>query len=169
MGLFDQIAGMAGGLMGQGAPGGQPAEGEAPSGQPGGGAGLGGLGALGGAGAGGIAGAIFQMVQSQGGVGAILSKFHAQGMGDQAASWQGEGANAPVSPDQVQGVLGSGPIADIAGKLGIDPQQASGLVAQYLPHVMDHLTPGGQPAEGAGMAGMLGGLMSRFGGGEAPR
>ena len=126
------------------------------------------MGALGGAGAGGIAGEIFQMVQSQGGVGAILSKFHAQGMGDQAASWQGDGANAPVSPDQVQSALGSGPIAAIAGKLGMDPQQASGLVAQYLPHVMDHLTPGGQPAEGAGMAGMLGGLMSRFGGGAEP-
>ena len=163
MGLFDQIAGMAGGMMGGGAQGGQPAEGEAPAGQPG-------MAALGGAGAGGIAGEIFQMVQSQGGVGAILSKFHANGMGDQAASWQGDGANAPVSPDQVQSALGSGPIAEIAGKLGMDPQQASGLVAQYLPHVMDHLTPGGQPAEGAGMAGMLGGLMSRFGGGaEAPR
>lgn len=155
MGLLDQIAGMAGGMMGQGggAAGGQPGEGEAPAG-----------------GAGGIAGAIFQMVQSQGGVGAILSKFHANGMGEQAASWQGDGANAPVSGDQVHSALGAGAISEIAGKLGMDPQQASGLVAQYLPQVMDHLTPGGQPAEGAGMAGMLGGLMSRFGGGgAAPR
>ena len=168
MGLFDQIAGMAGGMMGGGAQGGQgqqPAEGEAPGGQQGMG-----LGAMGGAGGGGIAAEIFSMVQSQGGVGAILSKFHANGMGEQAASWQGDGANASVSPDQVQSALGSGPISEIAGKLGVDPQQAAGMVSQYLPHVMDHLTPGGQPAEGAGMAGMLGGLMSRFGGGgEAPR
>ena len=152
---------MAEGAMGQGngAAGAQPDEGQAPAGQA----------AAGGAGMGGIAGAIFQMVQNQGGVGAVLSKFHEQGLGGLASSWQGEGANAPVSPDQVQGALGSGAIAEIAGKLGMDPQQASGLVAQYLPQVMDHLTPGGQPAEGAGLAGMLGGLMSRFGGGGQPR
>ncbi len=144
MGLFDQVAGMAGGLMGGGAQG---------------------EGAQGGEAAGGL-GAIVQMLQNQGGVGAVLGKFQQSGLGGLASSWQGDGANAPVSPDEVQSVLGSGPIAEVAQKLGIDPQEAASHISQYLPQIMDHLTPGGQPAEGGALGGLLGGLMSRFGGGR---
>lgn len=143
MGLFDQLAGMAGGMMG-----GDPR----------------GEGAAGGAAAGGGLGAIVQMLQNQGGVGAVLGKFEESGLGGVASSWRAEGANAPVSPDQVQAALGSGPIAEVAQKLRIDPGEAAAHISQYLPQIMDHLTPGGQPAEGGALDGLLGGLMSRFGG-----
>ena len=145
MGLFDQVVGMAGGLMGGGT------QGEAGEG--------------GAAGGGGI-GAVVQMLQNQGGIGAVLGKFQESGLGGLAASWQGDGANAPVSADQVQDALGSGPIAEVAQKLGISPQDAASHISQYLPQIMDHLTPGGEPAEGGALGGLLGGLMSRFGGGH---
>ena len=140
MGLFDQVAGMAGSFMGG-------AEGQE-----------------GGAVGGGL-GAIAQMLQNQGGVGAVLGRFQESGLGHLAASWCGDGANAAVSPDQLQAVLGSGPIAEVAQKLGISPDEAASHISQMLPQVMDHLTPGGQPVEG-GLGGLLGGLMGRFGGAQ---
>jgi uncharacterized protein YidB (DUF937 family) len=43
----------------------------------------------------------------------------------------------------------------VASKLGVSPDVASGVVAQLLPHVVDHLTPGGQvPANGTNMVEM---------------
>jgi len=48
-------------------------------------------------------------------------------------------------------------------KLGIDSQQASGLLAQYLPKIIDKLTPAGQVDEGAdpqqGLAALLPSLL----------
>ena len=135
MGLLDQLEGAAGGM----------------------------LGGQGGGAQGGALGAILQMVQSQpGGIGGILSKFQGAGLGGVAQSWISGGQNQPVSPDQVQDALGPGPIGDLASRMGVSHQEAAGHLSQFLPQIMDHLSPGGQaPADGG--AGMLGGLLSKFG------
>ena len=138
MGLFDaleQAAGMGGEAQGQGA---------APEG---------------------AIGAIAQMLQSHpGGVGGLLQQFESAGLGGVAQSWLGGGANQPVSADQVQGALGSGPIAQVAGQLGVSPEQAAGHIAQFLPMIMDHLSPNGQAPAGDS-TGALQSLIAHFGAG----
>ena len=103
---------------------------------------------------------------TQGGLGGLVSQFDQAGLGHVIGSWIGSGQNLPISSDQIGQVLGSGAVGQIAQQLGIDPQQASGMLAQVLPSVIDHLTPHGQaPAGGLGNAGdlmgMLGGLLQK--------
>lgn len=90
---------------------------------------------------------------SLGGLGGMVEKFQQGGLGDVVQSWIGTGANQAVSAGQLQQVLGSGVIGDIAAKLGIQPEQAASELSQMLPAVVDKLTPDGQlPAQGDLMA-----------------
>jgi uncharacterized protein YidB (DUF937 family) len=92
--------------------------------------------------------AALQLIQQHGGVPGIISKFEQGGMPDQAGSWLGTGANLPISGSQLQGILGTGPIGQIAQQLGLSHGDASAGLAQVLPQIIDHLTPNGQvPAD----------------------
>ena len=87
--------------------------------------------------------------------------FEGAGLGGAAQSWLGAGANQPVSPDQMQGALGPDAVGQVAGQLGIPQDQAAGHIAQFLPMIMDHLSPDGQaPVPGGG--GELQSLISHF-------
>ena len=79
------------------------------------------------------AGGLSDLLKGQGGVGGLVEKFGQNGLGDVAASWIGKGGNAGISAEQIASVLGSGPIADFAAKLGISPEQASETLAGLLP------------------------------------
>lgn len=105
-------------------------------------------------------GALGGMLEQHGGVGGLVQAFEKAGLGGVAQSWVSTGANQPVSPDQVTQALGSGPIAEFAQKLGIDPSEAAGHLSQLLPQMVDHLTPNGQ-TQGGGL-GALEGLLDRF-------
>ncbi len=103
-----------------------------------------------------------------GGLSDLLSKFQQAGLGDAAASWVGTGANQPISPDQLEGALGSDTLADIARQIGLSRGETAGQLSELLPQVVDRLTPGGQVPEGgvnaqdlAGFEG-LGDLLGRF-------
>jgi uncharacterized protein YidB (DUF937 family) len=68
----------------------------------------------------------------------------------------------------LQNVLGSDAVSGLAQKVGMQPDQVSGLLSQVLPHVINAATPEGQvPAGGTLNAdtvlGTLGGLASLFG------
>ena len=101
------------------------------------------LGKLGGQ-QGGMAQIALDMFNQNGGLGGVLDKFKAGGLGDAAASWVGKGENMPVSADQISSVLGSGAIAEMAAKFGIDPATLSAQIAEHLPTVVDKLTPNGE-------------------------
>src|ERR1700722_11570936 len=79
-----------------------------------------------------------------GGVGGLVGAFEKNGLGGVANSWVSTGANQSVTPQQVQNGLGDQTISNVAAKLGVSPDVASCVVAQLLPHVVDHMTPGGQ-------------------------
>jgi uncharacterized protein YidB (DUF937 family) len=93
-----------------------------------------------------IADDVMGILQQHGinGVSGLVSQFEQTGMGEHVASWVSEGENLPISPDQVQAALGSPAIASIAAKFGIDPAQASAMISQHLPAIVNHLTPDGQ-------------------------
>lgn len=96
-----------------------------------------------------------------GGVGGLVDAFQKGGLGELAQSWVGHGDNLPVSADQIQAVLGSGVIGQFAEKLGVDPQMGAAKLAEILPGLVDHLTPGGQlPTEG--LPGAVGDLLGGF-------
>ena len=101
-----------------------------------------------------------------GGFSGLAARFHQAGMGDLLSSWIGKGENLPISAEQIERVLGSDAVGNIASKLGIDPAQASAQLSQMLPGLIDKLTPNGVAPEGgfgnAGdLLGRLGGLLHR--------
>jgi uncharacterized protein YidB (DUF937 family) len=85
-----------------------------------------------------------QLIQQNGGLPGIISKLQSGGLAQQVGSWVGTGQNAPVSGSQLQEVLGSGSIGQIAQQLGMSHGDASAGLAQVLPQLIDHLTPHGQ-------------------------
>lgn len=91
----------------------------------------------------GMAQVAMEMFNTNGGVGGILEKFKTGGLADAAASWVGTGDNIPVSADQISSVLGNDQIAAMAEKFGIDPATLSAQIAEYLPSVVDKMTPNG--------------------------
>src|SRR5882757_7540539 len=91
---------------------------------------------------------VLQMIQNQpGGVSGLLQQFHEKGLGDLVNSWVGTGQNAQISPDQVQHVLGTEQVQQVAAKAGISPEAASSKLAEFLPMIVDKLTPNGQVPE----------------------
>ncbi|WP_309645746.1 YidB family protein [Phenylobacterium sp.] len=107
---------------------------------------------------GGAMSAISDILASQeGGLGGLVKTFEAGGLGELAKSWISKGENLPISAAQIESVLSSGVVADLAQKLGVDPHVAAGQIAQVLPQVIDRLTPNGELPSG-GLGGLLGGL-----------
>ncbi|MGR3905460.1 YidB family protein [Burkholderia sp. SR8] len=107
-----------------------------------------------------------------GGLNGLIEKFKAGGAGDIIGSWVGTGENQPISPDTLQNVLGSDVVGSLASKVGIDPAQASSILAQVLPHVVNGATPNGEvPASGqvdtSNVLGTLTQLAGMFGGNKA--
>jgi uncharacterized protein YidB (DUF937 family) len=98
----------------------------------------------------GMAQVAMEMFNSNGGVGGLMEKFKAGGLGEAAASWVGTGENIAVSPDQISSVLGEGAIADMAAKFGLTPDVLSAQIAEHLPTVVDKLTPGGEVGADSG-------------------
>ena len=107
---------------------------------------------------------VISLLQQQGGLGSLVEKLSQGGLGEQVASWVGNGSNLPVSAEQISQVLGSGPLADLAAKFGIDPQQLSGSVAQYLPDVVNQLTPQGRLPDNPNDSALLGQGLSALAG-----
>ncbi len=101
--------------------------------------------------------------QGGGGLGAILGKAQQSGMGDVVSSWIGSGQNMPISADQLNNVLGSDMVANLARQLGLSHGDASSQLSQMLPEVVDRLTPQGQMPQGGlgNVSDLLGMLMKR--------
>jgi len=92
-----------------------------------------------------LATSLLQMIQNQpGGLSGLLQCFHEKGLGGLAASWVGTGQNLPITADQIQHVLGSEQVKQLAAKAGISPETASATLSQLLPNLVDKLTPNGQ-------------------------
>ncbi|WP_419759743.1 YidB family protein [Acidisoma sp.] len=83
-----------------------------------------------------------------GGLGGILSAFEQAGLGHIAQSWVGNGPNQPVSPDQLQNVLGQDKVQSMASQAGMEPNDFLGQLAQHLPNAVHGMTPNGQLPEG---------------------
>ena len=81
--------------------------------------------------------------ESGGGIDDIQQKFRQKGLSDLLSSWIGTGQNRPVSPDQVVDVLGRERVEALSRRAGIPESQAAGVLSQFLPELIDKLTPEG--------------------------
>jgi uncharacterized protein YidB (DUF937 family) len=115
-----------------------------------------------------LLGVLSGLLAQSGGVQGLASKFSQSGQGDAFSSWVGMGENQPVSTNQVQEALGSDQIRAIATKMGVDPNLASQFLAEYLPKIVDKLTPTGKVDPSAdsqqGLAALLPSLLQSLSG-----
>jgi uncharacterized protein YidB (DUF937 family) len=81
---------------------------------------------------------------SQGGLSAIVAKLQQAGLGDQVKSWIGNGQNLPITAEQLQQVLGSDTVRQLAAKLNIPVDQLAQVLAHQLPTAVDHASPDGR-------------------------
>jgi uncharacterized protein YidB (DUF937 family) len=79
-----------------------------------------------------------------GGISGLQRMFQEKGLGGIVSSWISTGQNLPISADQLQNVLHSDALQQIAQKHGIDPSQLTSMMSNLLPGVVDKLTPNGQ-------------------------
>jgi uncharacterized protein YidB (DUF937 family) len=113
--------------------------------------------------------AAMEFVNNQpGGLNGLVQKFQQGGLGDVVQSWVGNGENQAISADQLHNVLGSDVVSGLAQKVGMQPDQVSGLLSQVLPHVVNAATPNGEvPSDGQiNTSNVLGTLTSLLGGGN---
>jgi uncharacterized protein YidB (DUF937 family) len=115
-----------------------------------------------------LMGIVGGLLAQSGGLQGLASKFSQSGQGNAFQSWVGMGENQPVSSGQVQNALGSEQINAIASRVGVDPAMASTFLAEYLPKIVDKLTPAGKIDPSAdhqqGLAALLPSLLQSLAG-----
>ena len=118
--------------------------------------------------AGPLIGVLSGLLAQSGGLQGLANKFAQSGQGNAFQSWVGVGENQPISNNQVQNALGSEQINAIATRMGVDPAIASTFLAEYLPKIVDKLTPTGKIDPAAdhqqGLAALLPSLLQSLGG-----
>jgi len=80
----------------------------------------------------------------QGGLSAIVAKLQQAGFGNQVKSWIGDGHNLPITAEQLQQVLGSDAVKQLAAKFNIPVDQITQILAQQLPKAVDRASPDGK-------------------------
>jgi uncharacterized protein YidB (DUF937 family) len=115
-----------------------------------------------------LVGVLGGLLTQCGGLQGLANKFSQSGQGNTFSSWVGMGENQPISGNQIQNVLGSEQVKALAAKMGVDPAKASQFLAEYLPKVVDKLTPEGKVDPTAdhqqGLANLIPALLQSFGG-----
>ena len=85
------------------------------------------------------------LLQSQGGIEGIIKRFQESGLEGILKSWiSTDEENQPISANQVVEVVGQENMSQAAEKVGVSELDASNLLAEYLPKMVDILTPNGQ-------------------------
>ncbi len=111
-----------------------------------------------------LAGSLLQMIQNQpGGLQGLVQSFHDKGMGGLVQSWVGTGQNLPISGDQLNQVLGSDVVKQLAAKAGFSPETASSTLSTLLPQLVDKLTPNGQVPEHGDLMSMGASILKSLG------
>lgn len=122
------------------------------------------LGALGGGDRGGLNLESLSGLIGNGGLNDIVGALSQGGLQDVVQSWLGNGANLPISAEQIQSVLGSEQVSQLAQNLGVNPAQ----IADVLPGLIDKLSPNGQ-ISGDLLSGGLGDIVGQLGGNDMVR
>jgi uncharacterized protein YidB (DUF937 family) len=113
--------------------------------------------------------AILGMLGGQGGTNQtglhqIVNTMQANGLGNVAQSWIGNGASQAITPAQVEQVLSSSQLSELAAKSGLPPDQLKSNIAAILPHLVSGLSPSGSVPEPVQVQGMVSQMQQALGG-----
>lgn len=86
---------------------------------------------------------VLALVQQSGGLDGILDAFRRSGMSRQADSWVSTGPNVGISAEDLQQAVNGSTLSPFASQLGMSNSQASSVLAQILPELVNQLTPQG--------------------------
>jgi uncharacterized protein YidB (DUF937 family) len=114
MGLFDNLSGSLGGLVGQMTAAAAPAL---------------------------ISAALAKT--NLGDLQGLVTQLQQGGLGTQVNSWLGNGANMPVTADQLRAALGNAQVQQLAAHFGIPVDAALKMLAEHLPATVDKASPNG--------------------------
>ena len=73
----------------------------------------------------------------------IVAQLQQGGLGNQVASWLGDGPNLPVSPEQLRAALGNQQVQQLAAHFGLPVDAALKLLSEHLPQTVDQASPNG--------------------------
>jgi uncharacterized protein YidB (DUF937 family) len=96
-----------------------------------------------------IAGILQQVLaQNGGGVASLIQRFEGAGLGEHAQSWVSpDNNNMPISADHIGRVFSPEEIEGWAAQAGTTPDRMRSVLAEALPHAVNHVTPDGQTPE----------------------
>lgn len=84
------------------------------------------------------------LLQSQGGVQGLLEKFQQGGLEQIVKSWIGTGENLPISTEQISDIFGKANLDNAAEEAGISQEEAPTILSEFLPKIVDTLSPDGK-------------------------
>lgn len=90
-----------------------------------------------------LASLAMELFQQYGGLPGILQALKNGGLSEQVDSWVGTGANMGVNAQQIGAALGTQVLEGMAGKLNMTASDLTQKIAEYLPDVVNQLTPNG--------------------------
>lgn len=88
--------------------------------------------------------AIMKWVEQQGGVSGLLEKFRQGGLAEVVQSWIGSGNNLPISAAQVIQIFSGDAVSQLSSKLNMDNNQTADIIAEFLPQIVNKLSPNGE-------------------------
>lgn len=111
--------------------------------------------------------------ENTGGIEGLRNQAQRQGLGDIVSSWIGTGQNRPITPDEVSQILGRERVEALSQRAGIPASQGASVLSQFLPELLDKLTPEGRVPEKSEMStlskAILGGLGAALAAGAAAK
>jgi uncharacterized protein YidB (DUF937 family) len=78
-----------------------------------------------------------------GDLGGLVAQLQQGGLGAQVSSWLGNGANMPVSADQLRSALGNEQVQELARHFGLPVDKVLALLAEHVPGIVDNASPNG--------------------------
>ena len=90
----------------------------------------------------------------------VVQALSQGGLAEQIQSWISTGPNLPVSAEQLQAALGDGRLQELASGAGLSAGAMGEQLAQWLPQIIDQITPGGEVPQGGALEQALAALQA---------
>lgn len=95
-------------------------------------------------------------------LGGLVEAAKSKGLGDLAASWLGDGANAAPTAEQTRQMVDAGDLGNLANSLGVDPSTVLDSLKDVLPQLVDKGSKGGSLLDSIGGLGGAADLAKKF-------